>query len=147
MPRGGRRLPEACLRVLGKASLALHVGDVTTAPVLEELSGLAAVEAVLGNMDAPELRAVLPDRRVVEAEGVRIGLVHDAGPSAGRHERLAGWFADCDLVAYGHTHLPEVARHGSLWVVNPGSPTERRRAPGHTMAVVRDGTPQLVRLD
>lgn len=125
----------------------LHVGDVTTAAVLEELRGLARVEAVAGNMDAPELRAVLPERRVVEAEGLHVGLVHDAGPSSGRHERLAAWFPECDLVAYGHTHMPEVARLGELWIVNPGSATERRRAPGHTMAVVRDGRPQLVPLD
>jgi putative phosphoesterase len=133
--------------LLRQASLVLHTGDLTAMAVLDELSDLAPVEAVLGNMDAPELRGLLPDRRVVEAEGRRVGLVHDAGPAAGRHERLAGWFPDCHLVAYGHTHLPEVARHGDLWVVNPGSPTERRRAPGHTMAVVRDGEPELVRLD
>jgi len=135
------------VRLLRQASLVLHTGDVTTAVVLGELSDLAPVEAVHGNMDAPELRAVLPERRVVEAEGLRMGLVHDAGPAAGRQQRLAGWFPDCHLVAYGHTHLPEIARHGDLWVVNPGSPTERRRAPGHTMAVLRDGEPLLVRLD
>ena len=133
--------------MLREVSLVLHTGDLTAAAVLEELSRLAPVEAVLGNMDAPELRGLLPARRVVEAEGLRIGLVHDAGSRAGRYERLADWFPGCDLVAYGHTHLPEVGRHGSLWVVNPGSPTERRRAPGHTMAVVRDGEPELVRLD
>jgi hypothetical protein len=133
--------------LLRRASLVLHTGDLTAAAVLDELSDLAPVEAVHGNMDAPELRGLLPERRVVEAEGLRLGLVHDAGPAGGRHERLAGWFPGCDLVAYGHTHLPEIARHGGLWVVNPGSPTERRRARGHTMAVVRDGKPALVRLD
>ena len=125
----------------------MHTGDLTAAAVLDELSAFAPVEAVRGNMDVPELRGLLPERRTVEAEGLRVGLVHDAGPTAGRHERLAGWFPDCDLVAYGHTHLSEVARHGDLWVVNPGSPTERRRAPGHTMAVVLDGEPRLVGLD
>jgi len=133
--------------LLRKASIILHTGDLTAAAVLEDLSALAPVEAVHGNMDAPALRGLLPARRIVEAEGLRMGLVHDAGPAAGRHERLTGWFPDCHLVAYGHTHLPEVGRHGNLWVVNPGSPTERRRAPGHTMAVVRNGEPVLVRLD
>ena len=135
------------MQVLREASVIVHTGDLTAAAVLVELSSLAPVEAVHGNMDAPELRARLPERRVVEAEGLRVGVVHDAGGAPGRPERLAGWFPDCDLAAYGHTHLPEVARHGDLWVVNPGSPTERRRAPGHTMAVVRDGEPALVRLD
>lgn len=125
----------------------MHTGDLTAAAVLDELSLLAPVEAVRGNMDAAELQAHLPERRVVEAEGLRVGVVHDAGGAAGRRDRLASWFPDCDLAAYGHTHLPEVARHGDLWVVNPGSPTERRRAPGHTMAVVRDGEPVLLRLD
>lgn len=135
------------MRLLREASIIVHTGDLTAAAVLEELSALAPVEAVHGNMDAPELRGLLPERRIVNAEALRVGLVHDAGPAAGRHERLAGWFPGCDLVAYGHTHLPEVGRHGDLWVVNPGSPTERRRAPAHTMAVVRNGEPVLVRLD
>jgi putative phosphoesterase len=135
------------VQILREASVIVHTGDLTAATVLDELSSLAPVEAVHGNMDEAELRARLPERRIVEAEGLRVGLVHDAGSTAGRRERLAGWFPDCDLAVYGHTHLPEIARHGDLWIVNPGSPTERRRAPGHTMAVVRDGEPALVRLD
>jgi putative phosphoesterase len=135
------------VQVLREASVIVHTGDLTAAAVLDGLSSLAPVEAVHGNMDAAELRALLPERRIVEAEGLRMGIVHDAGNAAGRRERLAGWFPGCDLVAYGHTHLPEIARHGDVWVVNPGSPTERRRAPGHTMAVVLDGEPSLVRLD
>lgn len=135
------------MELLRQASVIVHTGDLTAAGVLDELSALAPVEAVHGNMDAPELRGRLPERRVVEAEGLRMGLVHDAGPAPGRHERLAGWFPDCDLLAYGHTHLPEVARHGGAWVVNPGSPTERRRAPGHTIVVVLDGEPRLVSVD
>lgn len=147
MPRGERLLPGECVRLLRSASLALHVGDVTSSATLEELRRLVPVEAVRGNMDEPGLAAVLPERRVVEAEGLRFGLVHDAGPARARHRRLRRWFPDCDVVAYGHTHLPEVARHDGAWIVNPGSPTERRRAPGHTMALVRDGEPVLVALD
>lgn len=108
---------------------------------------IAPVTAVHGNMDDAALRERLPARAVVEGEGRRIGVVHDAGPMTGRYERLAGWFPDCDLIVYGHSHLPEVARHGPTWIVNPGSPTERRRAPGHTLAVIRHGTPELVNLD
>jgi hypothetical protein len=98
-------------------------------------------------MDEPALRAELLPRLVVEAEGLRIGVVHDAGPSGGRHERLRQAFPECDLIAYGHTHMPEIARTGGVWIVNPGSPTERRRAPEHTMAVVEGGEPQLVSLE
>jgi putative phosphoesterase len=133
--------------VLEQASIALHVGDVTAAAVLEELRAVVRVEAVHGNMDEPELKATLPERAVVEAEGLRIGLVHDPGPAQGRHDRLVEWFPGCGVVAYGHTHLPEVTRHRDLWIVNPGSPTERRRAPGHSLAVLVDGEPRLVALD
>jgi putative phosphoesterase len=144
LPRGSRSLPPRCVELLREASLVLHVGDVTTAAVLEELRGLAPVEAVQGNMDEWPLREVLPERLVVEVEGVRIGLVHDAGPAAGRRERLRADFPGCEIVAYGHTHVPEVTLDGGVWIVNPGSPTERRRAPEHTMAVVRAGRPELV---
>jgi putative phosphoesterase len=147
MPRGSRALPDACVRVLQAADLVLHVGDFTDAAVLAELERFAPVRAVHGNMDEWTLRESLPERLTVEAEGLRIGLVHDPGPAAGRHERLRGWFPSCDVVAYGHTHVPEVARSEGVWIVNPGSPTERRRARGHTMAIVRDGSPELVALD
>jgi putative phosphoesterase len=104
------------------------------------------VIAVQGNMDDGELRAALPVRTTAELEGLRIGLVHDGGPAVGRHERLRGLFPGCDVVAYGHSHMPEVSRARGVWIVNPGSPTERRRAPGHTMVVIRDGEPELVTL-
>ena len=144
LPRGSRRLPDACVAILREASLVLHLGDFTAASVLEELRALAPVEAVQGNMDEWPLRELLPERLVVEADGLRMGLVHDAGPASGRHERLRRLFPDCDLVAYGHTHVPEATLVDGIWFVNPGSPIERRRAPAHTMAVVRDGVPEIV---
>jgi putative phosphoesterase len=144
LPRGSRRLPDACLALLREASLVLHLGDFTAASVLEDLRALAPVAAVRGNMDEWPLREALPERLVVEAEGLAIGLVHDPGPAPGRHERLRRLFPDCGLVAYGHTHLPEATLVDGVWFVNPGSPTERRRAPSHTMAVLRDGTPEIV---
>ena len=110
--------------------------------MLEELSALAPVEAVHGNMDEPALKAALPDRRVVEVGGRRIGMVHIPGPRAGREERLAAGFPACDAVVYGHTHVPEAARYGDRWILNPGSPTERRRAETRAMIMIdvrRDG--------
>jgi uncharacterized protein len=124
------------MRRLGEAELILHGGDVVAGPVLESLSSLAPVEAVAGNMDHAELLAILPKRRVVEVGGARIGMVHNAGPAARRAERLAERFPDCDAVVYGHTHVPEVTRVGELWVFNPGSPTERRSAPVHSMLML-----------
>lgn len=122
----------------------MHTGDFTGAGVLAELERYAPVSAVQGNMDEAELRAALPLRAEVELEGLRIGIVHDAGPRAGRHERLLDAFPGCDVIAYGHTHMPEVRRAGRAWILNPGSPTERRRAAEHTMIVLADGEPRLV---
>jgi putative phosphoesterase len=150
MPRGSRTLPAECLDVLARADLILHVGDVTAAGVLEALRQLAPVEAVFGNMDEPDLRSALPERRVAAVDEARIGMVHIPGPSNGRADRLAGWFPDCGAVVYGHTHLPEVTRHRGVWILNPGSPTERRRAPYRSMLTLevegREIRPELVSL-
>ncbi|HYX75824.1 MAG TPA: metallophosphoesterase family protein, partial [Gaiellaceae bacterium] len=133
---GARRLPDACVRELELADLILHAGDVTAASVLRELEAFAPVEAVRGNMDEPALQTALPERRVVEVAGARIGLVHIPGPPAGREERLASWFPGCDAVVYGHTHVPQVEQHRGVWILNPGSPTERRRAERYSLLVV-----------
>jgi hypothetical protein len=138
MPRGTRRLPDACVERLRGADLVLHAGDVVTLRVLEQLRALGPpLEAVAGNMDEPALQAQLPKERVVEVDGARIGMVHVPGPRAGREARLAARFPDCHAVVYGHTHMPHVERFRHLWILNPGSPTERRSSPGHSMIVLR----------
>ena len=124
------------MRELRLADLILHAGDVTAASVLRELEAYAPVEAVVGNMDEPALREGLPERRVVEVERLRVGLVHIPGARAGREERLVGWFPGCDAVVCGHTHVPQLEQHRGVWILNPGSPTERRRAPRHSMLVL-----------
>jgi hypothetical protein len=127
------------VRELERADLILHAGDVVTTAVLRELAAYAPVEAVFGNMDEPALQAALPERRVVEIEGARIGLVHIPGQRSGREERLASSFPGCDAVVYGHTHQPQLERHQGVWILNPGSPTERRRAPSRSMIVLELG--------
>jgi uncharacterized protein len=150
LPRGGRRLPERCVAELERADLVLHAGDLVAASVLDELRGFAPVEAVLGNMDEPALAARLPEQRVVEVAGARIGMVHVPGPAVGREARLLRRFPGCQAVVYGHTHVPKVERVQGVWVLNPGSPTERRRAPTRGLLVleVEDGEirPELVTL-
>ena len=133
MPRGTRALPVECLRRLAAADLILHGGDFVSLGVLEGLRELAPVEGVVGNMDEAELRALLPERRVLDVEGARLGIVHDAGPRSGRGERLLEAFPGCAAVVYGHTHVPEATQLGSTWILNPGSPTERRSSPRHSM--------------
>jgi uncharacterized protein len=154
LPRGSRALPPACVARLQAADLVLHAGDFVTAEVLEEVRALGPpVEAVHGNVDEEALRRVLSRERVVEAGGVRIGMVHDAGPATGRLARLRVLFDGCDAVVFGHSHIPllEIADGGAFQIFNPGSPTDRRRQPRHTMgeAVVADGrvTFSLVGLD
>jgi uncharacterized protein len=132
------------VRILETAGAVVHTGDFTAASVLADLGRFGPVTAVQGNMDDGELRVSLPVRTTVELEGIRIGLIHDGGPAVGRHERLRELFPCCDVIAYGHSHMPEIWRDGSGWIVNPGSPTERRRAPEHTMIAIRDGEPQLL---
>lgn len=132
-------MPEACLERLRAADLILHAGDLTAPEVLDALEGLGPpVVAVCGNVDAEELRRRLPERTVLEAAGCRIGMVHDAGPARGRLERMRRAFPDADAVVFGHSHIPlhERAEDG-FQIFNPGSPTDRRRQPRHTMGMAR----------
>jgi len=144
LPRGARRLPDACVERIAAADLLLHAGDFSTLEVLRELEAIGPpVLGVYGNVDSADLRRLLPEERVVEAEEARIGMVHDAGARSGRLERLRRRFGErADVVVFGHSHLPlhEQAPDG-FQIFNPGSPTERRRAPRHTMGLihVQDG--------
>jgi putative phosphoesterase len=114
----------------------LHGGDLVAASVLDRLRAFAPVEAVLGNMDEPALAGLLPEQRVVEVGEALIGMVHVPGAAASREARLLGRFPGCHAVVYGHTHVPQVERVEGVWVLNPGSPTERRRAPTRSMLVL-----------
>jgi hypothetical protein len=151
LPRGTRRLPDRCVAELRAADLILHAGDLVTVAVLEELEALGPpVRAVLGNVDEPALAARgVPEQVVVEAAGARIAMVHDAGPAAGRLERLRRRFPDVDVVVFGHSHIPLHERSGAFQIFNPGSPTDRRRRPRHTMGVadVSDGLVTLRHVD
>jgi uncharacterized protein len=138
MPRGGRRLPETFVERIRAADLLLHAGDFTTLEVLRELERIGPpLVGVHGNVDSAELRRLLPGERLVAVEEARIAMVHDAGPAAGRLERLGARYREvADAVVFGHSHLPlhERAADG-FQIFNPGSPTERRRAPAHTMGL------------
>jgi putative phosphoesterase len=140
LPRGMRRLPDACVERIAAADLLLHAGDFVTADVLRMVEAIGPpVVGVHGNMDTAELRRLLPAERVVDAGGSRIAMLHDAGPRRGRLERIRRRFGDrAEAVVFGHSHLPlhEIGPDG-FQIFNPGSPTERRRAPAHTMGVAR----------
>ena len=138
MPRHGRRLPDASVERIAAADLLLHAGDFSTLEVLSELEAIGPpLLGVHGNVDSADLRGLLPEERAVTVDGLRIGMVHDAGPRAGRLERMRRRFGGADVVVFGHSHQPlhERAPDG-FQILNPGSPTERRRAPTHTMGLI-----------
>jgi putative phosphoesterase len=136
MPRGARRLPDACVERIQAADLLLHAGDVADLATLDMLRRLGPpLHAVAGNVDDAVVRARLPVEAVLTAGGVRIGMVHDSGAATGRLARLRVRFPDADAVVFGHSHLPLHEQGDGLQIFNPGSPTERRRAPHHTMGV------------
>lgn len=128
-----RRLPDAAYAHLHEADVILHAGDIVVGEVLDELQGFAPVHAVLGNNDV-ELSGSLPETLNLELEGVRIAMVHDSGAAAGRARRMQRRFPDADVVVFGHSHIPwnDLGVDGQV-LFNPGSPTERRRQPQHTL--------------
>jgi uncharacterized protein len=136
LPRGSRRLPPECVAELAQADLILHLGDFSAASVLAELEALGPpVEAIKGNVDDSELQSRLPPERVLEIDEVTIGLIHNAGPARGRLERLRRRFEGADAVLFAHSHIPLHEREGGFQIFNPGSPTERRRAPARSMGI------------
>lgn len=132
--RADRRhtLPDEVWEAAADADVILHAGDVVDRWLLDELAAHAPVHAVLGNNDGA-LAGELPEVLVLELDGVRVGMVHDSGPRAGRPGRLRRMFPSADLVVYGHSHLPDDSLgSGGQLLFNPGSCTERRRAPTRT---------------
>lgn len=154
LPKGARALPADCVARLQAADLIVHAGDFVRAEVLYELRAYGEVAAVHGNVDEEAVRRELPAERIVALPGgVRIALTHDAGPSQGRLERMQRRFPDAHALVFGHSHIPlhETDPATGFQLFNPGSPTERRRAPRHTMgiATVADGRVafELIALD
>ena len=135
MPRGLRRLPERCVELCSAADLTIHAGDFSDSSVYELIAGLGPLVAVHGNVDSPALRAELPETTAIDLEGLTIGVIHDAGPAKGRLARMRARFPDADAVVFGHSHMPAHETGGDFQIFNPGSPTERRRAPSHTMGI------------
>ena len=130
------RLPDAAYAHLDAAEVILHAGDIVVGEVLDELRGFAPVHAVLGNNDA-DLMGLLAETESLALEGVRIAMIHDSGPSAGRAGRMRRRFPDADVVVFGHSHIPwdDAGVDGQL-LFNPGSPTERRSQPNHTLGTL-----------
>jgi putative phosphoesterase len=149
LPRGQRALPAGCVEWLRAAELIIHAGDFTRFEVLRQLETYGRVIAVHGNVDEPALRRALPEQIEIEtAPGHTIAVIHDAGPAPGRLRRMRRRFPEADAVIFGHSHMPLHERASDdgqggeparppFQIFNPGSPTDRRRAPHHTMGLAR----------
>lgn len=145
MPRGPRRLPERCVELIRAAEAVIHAGDFVALPVLEEVQTLCSiVHAVHGNVDEVPLRRLLPAEVEVEVGHRTVAIIHDAGPAKGRLSRLRRRFPTADAVVFGHSHLPLHEEEDGLQIFNPGSPTERRRAPRPSMGLLSCGRTGLV---
>ena len=141
-PRRWKSCPPQVAAHLRGADLILHAGDVCTADVLDELAAYAPVRAVRGNNDGPDVAAWgAPETLEFDLDGLRVAMIHDSGPSAGRPARLRRRFPAADLVVFGHSHIPLDHAGNGQRIFNPGSPTDRRRQPQGTLGLldVADG--------
>lgn len=135
IPRRAKALPEGLLPHLETADLILHVGDLMAPGLLNELAAYAPVKAVRGNLDSPDGR--LPETLEFELDGVRVAMIHDSGPKKGRRSRMKRRFPEARVVVFGHSHIPWLEDEGGLLLLNPGSPTDKRRQPDYTCALLR----------
>jgi len=150
VPARARDLPAALWQAIEAADLVVHAGDWVDEALLDALAARAAMLlGVYGNNDGPALRARLPEVAWLTIQGVRLAVVHETGPRAGREARCAARFPEVDVLFFGHSHIPwdAVAPNG-MRLLNPGSPTDRRRQPVATYltAEIQDGRLGDVRL-
>jgi uncharacterized protein len=138
IPGRARDLPAPLWSAIEAADVVVHAGDWVSASIVDEVAARARrLVGVYGNNDGPAVRARLPEIARVDLAGVRVAVVHETGPASGRPARCERRFPDCDLLVFGHSHIPwDTTTPGGLRLVNPGSPTDRRRQPFHTYATL-----------
>jgi uncharacterized protein len=130
VPKRARDLPEQLWRAIDEADVVVHAGDWVDVSLLDRLEQRTThLIGVHGNNDGPALRARLPEVARAELDGVRLAVVHETGAAAGRESRCARRFPDVDVLVFGHSHIPWDTTAGGLRLLNPGSPTDRRRQP------------------
>ncbi|SFI93458.1 metallophosphoesterase family protein [Amycolatopsis sacchari] len=131
VPKRARVLPEEVWQAVDKADVVIHAGDWVEVALLDELAARSRrLIGVYGNNDGPELRKRLPEVAREELDGVRLAVVHETGAAKGREQRCAAAFPDTDVLVFGHSHIPwDTVADNGLRLLNPGSPTDRRRQP------------------
>ena len=139
LPKKARHLPAQVWQEVDAADVVVHAGDWVDVALLHELGSRAqSLVGVYGNNDGPSLRAQLPEVTTVELEGLRLTVVHETGSARGREARCARRFPDSDVLVFGHSHIPwDSVTPGGLRLLNPGSPTDRRREPVCTYLTAR----------
>jgi uncharacterized protein len=141
IPRRAKDLPAEVWAAVERADAVLHAGDWVDVALLDELERRARVIGVHGNNDGPALRARLPVVARATLGGVRFAVVHETGGKQGREQRAAAAYPDVDVLVFGHSHIPwDTTAATGLRLLNPGSPTDRRREPDRTyLSVVTEG--------
>lgn len=131
LPKRAKKLPEQLLEEIPRADVVVHAGDWVDTDTLDLLESRSRrLLAVYGNNDGPALRARLPEVARAELGGLRFGVIHETGPAQGREKRCAERFPDLDVLVFGHSHFPwDTTAPTGLRLLNPGSPTDRRRQP------------------
>jgi putative phosphoesterase len=149
VPARARDLPAELWQAIDAADVVVHAGDWVTESLLDAIEARARrLIAVYGNNDGPALRARLPEVARADLAGVRLAVVHETGPATGREHRCANRFADTDLLVFGHSHIPwDSVAPGGLRLLNPGSPTDRRRQPYATYLTAEIAAGQLTTVE
>ena len=133
LPQRARRLPDEVWAAVDAADLVIHAGDWVEPALLDALEARAPVIGVWGNNDGAELRARLPEVARRTVDGVRVEVVHETGAAQGRERRTEAAHPEAQLLVFGHSHIPwDTTAPGGLRLLNPGSPTDRRRQPHRT---------------
>lgn len=138
IPKRARALPPAVLAEVAAADAVVHAGDWVDAATLDLLLARSRrLIGVWGNNDGPELRERLPEVARLELGGLRFAVVHETGPASGRESRCEREFPGTDVLVFGHSHIPwDTVSPGGMRLLNPGSPTDRRRQPACTYLTV-----------
>jgi len=143
VPTRARDLPARLWDEVDAADVVVHAGDWMTLGLYESLRARSKrLVACWGNNDGDDLRAVLPEVAEVTLDGLRFAVVHETGQKQGRERRMAAAYPDTDVLVFGHSHIPwDTTADTGLRLLNPGSPTDRRRQPHCTYmtATVTDG--------
>ena len=152
VPAACAKLPEKLTEQLEGCDLIIHAGDMTEDYVFDALKEIANIEAVSGNMDSLKIKKLLPERKILELEGFKIGVIHGFGPPDNIINYVQEKFKDeeCDCIIYGHSHRPAIDKIGNTVYFNPGSPTEKVFAPYNSFGILeindKELKPEIIRL-